>query len=203
MAGAIAVTAEQRAAVEAALRRRDLAPRVRERLEMVKAAALGHDLAAIAAWSGRAERTVRHWLGRFTAGGVAALADAPRPGRPAAADAAYLAALEAAVDAGPRACGLPFDAWTSPRLAAYLEEQRGVRIAPGWLRALLARRRFACGRPKHTLTHLQDPAEVAACQAELAAVGGKGGRRAGALRAALPGRDAPGDEPPPRPRVAP
>ena len=66
--------------------------------------------------------------------------------------------------------------WTSGRLSAYLAEQTGVRLAPGWLRALLARRRFACGRPKHTLDHLQDPDEVAACEAELAAVGGKGGR---------------------------
>ena len=170
------VTAEQRVAVERALRRRDLAPRVRERLEMVKAAALGQDLAAIAAWSGRTERTVRRWLRRFAAGGLAALADAPRAGRPPEADAAYLAALEAAVDSEPPALGLPFDVWTSPRLSAYLAEQTGVRIAPGWLRALLARRRFACGRPKHTLDHLQDPAEVAACEAELAAAGGEGGR---------------------------
>ncbi|MFN8589911.1 MAG: hypothetical protein U0031_00530 [Thermomicrobiales bacterium] len=35
--------AAERTAVEAALRRRDLTPQVRERLEMVKAAALGHD----------------------------------------------------------------------------------------------------------------------------------------------------------------
>ena len=172
----LTVTGEQRAAVEAALRRRDLAPRVRERLEMVKGAALGQDVPTLAAWSGRSARTVRRWLGRFAAGGVAALADAPRAGRPAVADAAYLAALEAAVAAGPRALGLPFDVWTSPRLAAYLAEQTGARIAPGWLRALLARRRFAAGRPKHTLAHLQDPAEVATCAAELAALGEKGGR---------------------------
>lgn len=172
----IEVAAEQRAAVERALRRRELAPRVRERLEMVKAAALGQDLAAIAAWSGRTERTVRRWLRRFAAGGLAALADAPRAGRPPAADAAYLRALEAAADTPPPALGLPFDVWTSGRLSAYLAERTGVRIAPGWLRALLARRRFACGRPKHTLDHLQDPAEVAACEAALAAAGGKGGR---------------------------
>ena len=65
--------------------------------------------------------------------------------------------------------------WTSPRLSAYLAEQTGVRLAPGWLRAILARRRFACGRPKHTLAHLQDPACEAACEAALAEVGGKGG----------------------------
>jgi len=172
----LAVTAEQRAAVEATLRRRDLAPRLRERLEMVKGAALGQDEATIAAWVGRTPRTVRRWLGRFAAGGVAALADAPRPGRPPEADAAYLAALGAALDTEPRALGLPFDVWTSPRLSAYLAEQTGVRLAPGWLRAILARRRFACGRPKHTLDHLQDPDEVAACEAELAAVGEQGGR---------------------------
>ena len=171
----IAVTAEQRAAVEATLRRRDLAPRLRERLEMVKGAALGQDEATIAAWVGRTPRTVRRWLRCFAAGGVAALADALRPGRPPEAGPAYLAALEVAVDTEPRALGLPFDVWTSPRLSAYLAEQTGVRLAPGWLRAILARRRFACGRPKHTLDHLQDPAEVAACEAALAEVGEKGG----------------------------
>ena len=172
----LAVSAEQRAVVEATLRRRDLAPRVRERLEMVKGAALGQDEATIATWVGRTPRTVRRWLRRFAAGGIAALADVPRPGRPPEADAAYLAALEAAVDTPPPALGLPFDVWTSPRLSAYLAERTGARIAPGWLRALLARRRFACGRPKRTLDHLQDPEEVAACEAELAAVGEKGGR---------------------------
>jgi transposase len=174
------VTAAQRTAVEAALRRRDLAPRVRERLEMVKAAALGQDLGAIARWSGRTPATVRRWLAAYREGGLAALADAPRHGRPPKADAAYLATLEAAVDAAPRTLGLPFDVWTSRRLSAYLARQTGVRIAPGWLRVLLHRRRFACGRPKHTLDHLQDPAEVAACQGALRGAGEKsaGGSRA-------------------------
>jgi transposase len=80
------VTAGQRAAVEVALRRRNLAPRVRERLEMVKAAALGQGLATIGRWSGRSPRTIRRWVGRFAAGGIPALADAPRSGRPAVAD---------------------------------------------------------------------------------------------------------------------
>lgn len=182
---AIAVTVEERCVVEAALRRRELTPRVRERLEMVKAAALGQDLAGIARWSGRTPETVRHWLGQFRDGGIAALADAPRRGRPAKADAAYLAALEQAVETAPRTLGLPFDVWTSGRVSAYLAETTGVRIAPGWLRVLLHRERFACGRPKHTLTHLQDPAEVAACEETLRVAGEKGGRAAGAVRVAL------------------
>jgi len=186
-AASIAVTAEERTAVEAALRRRDLTPRVRERLEMVKAAALGEDLEGIARWSGRTPETVRHWLERFRAGGIAALADAPRRGRPPKADSAYLAALEAVVERAPRALELPFDVWTSARLSAYLAETTGIRVAPGWLRVLLHRQRFACGRPKHTLDHLQDPDEVAACQDALATAGEKGRRRTGAVRVALPG----------------
>ena len=168
------VTAAQRAAVEAALRQRPLAPRVRERLEMVKAAALGQDLDEIARWSGRSPETVRRWLAAYQAGSIAALADAPRQGRPPKADAAYLAALEAAVETAPRTLGLACDVWTSERLSAYLLQQTGVRIAPGWLRVLLHQQHFVCGRPKHTLAHLQDPAEVAACQEALRVAGEKG-----------------------------
>ena len=179
------ITAEQQAAVEAVLARRELAPRQRERLEMVKAAWLGEDVATIARWSGRTPRTVRRWLRAVRAGGVSALAGAPIPGRPPKADAAYLAALEAAVETPPRTLDLPFDVWTSGRLSVYLEETTGVRIAPGWLRELLHRARFACGRPKHTLAHLQQPEEVAACAQALRAAGEKGGGAAGTVRIAL------------------
>jgi hypothetical protein len=91
------------------------------------------------------------------------------------ADAAYRQALERAVDTPPRDLGLPFDSWTSARLSAYVAETTGVRIAPGWLRVLLAQQDFVCGRPKHSLKHLQDRAAVATCQAELAAAEKKGG----------------------------
>lgn len=176
--------------VEEALRRRDLAPRLRERLEMVKGVALGQPLAQVAHWSGRTTRTVERWLRAVTAGGVTALADAPRHGRPVKADVAYLAALEQAVETPPPTLGLPFDVWTSPRLSAYLAETTGVRIAPGWVRALLARQRFRSGRPKHTLGHLQDPVARAVCEEVLRAVGEKGARGRGhrrRVRAALPG----------------
>jgi transposase len=173
--------------IEAALRRRDLAPRVRERLEMVKGVALGQPLDAIAQWSGRSGRTVWRWLDAFGHGGLVALTDAPRSGRPARADGAYQAALERAAATPPRTLGLLFDAWTSPRLSAYLAETTGVRIAPGWIRALLSRRRWACGRPKHTLGHLQDPVARTACEHALQAVEKKGGGGRGRLRAPLPG----------------
>jgi transposase len=173
---ALMVTAAQQAAVDHRLRRTDLRRRERQRLEMVKGAAQGWDRTAIARWSGLQETTVQRWLDRFVAGGVDALRDAPRTGRPPKADAAYRAALEQALASVPPALGLPFDVWTSPRLSAYLAETTGVRIAPGWLRALLAERDWVSGRPKHTLYHLQDAHEVAACAQTLADLGEKGAR---------------------------
>jgi transposase len=212
----ITVPPKQREDVQRQRRRPDLTRRVRERLEMVKAAALGDDVERIVRWSGRSVETVEHWLARFAAGGVAALSDAPRSGRPVQADlckptrasrrvqadAAYLAAMETALETPPAQLGLAFDVWTSERLSLYLEQQTGVHSSPGWRRALLSERGWVCGRPKHTLKHLQDPAAVAASRAELAAVGENGASGSGALRAAFPGRDASGDQSLPGSRLA-
>ena len=173
---------EQRAAVEEILHRQTLTPRLRERLEMVKARALGQELPSIATWCGRTVRTVDRWLRRYLAGGAPALTDAPRSGRPPEADARYRQALATVVETAPRELGLGFDVWTSPRLATYLAEQTGVELSAGWVRALLNQEDFVSGRPKHTLKHLQDPAEVAACKEQLAAAEKKGGRGARALR---------------------
>jgi transposase len=177
----VTLGAHDRTTIQTLLHQRELAPRLRERLEMVKAADLWADLPAIAAWRGRSPKTVRRWLERFTVEGIAGLADAPRSGRPAKADQTYLAVLEQTVETPPRTLGLAFDVWTSARLSTYLAQVTGVMLSPGWLRALLARQGFACGRPKHTLGHLQEPDAVATCEAELAQVGEKGGRCAGAL----------------------
>ncbi len=90
------VARSQREVVEAVLRRRDLSPRLRERVEMVKAVALGYGPEAIATWSGRSVRTVGYWLERFVTSGLGALADAPRAGRPPRATPDYLTASEGA-----------------------------------------------------------------------------------------------------------
>src|SRR5262249_30025332 len=125
----ISVTPTQRTDVEQQLQRIDLTRRGRERLGGVKAAARGAGVGRIARWSGRSVATVERWLTRFLEGGVEALGDAPRAGRPVQADGGYVAALETALDTPPQQLGLAFDVWTSARLSAYLEQQTGVRIA--------------------------------------------------------------------------
>lgn len=156
------------AVIETMLTQRSLSPRVRERLEMVKAAYVGDDGEAIVRWIGRTGETVRRWLLAFGAGGVEALADARRGGRPRRADDAYLAALVDAVETDPRALGLAFDPWTTGGyplgVSVYLEETTGTVIAPGWLRVLLGRQQFACGRAQHRVHHLQNAEERATCR---------------------------------------
>lgn len=193
----------QRTVVAARLREPGQSACERERLETVKGAILGWDRVTVAAWSGRGEATVARWLAAFRAGAVEAVVNAPRAGRPRRATAAYLDAPAAAVTADPRTLGRAFDVWTSARLGAYLTETTGTRIAPGWLRVLLHRRRFACGRPKHTLAHLQDPAEAPACAERLREAGGKGGGFARPPRAPLRGRCARRDPPRPGTGLAP
>lgn len=83
------VTQAQHAEVERRLRRRDLTARERERLEMVKAVAVGYNLEQIATWTGRSTRRIHCWLGQFAQHGVAALADKAQTGRPVKADSAY------------------------------------------------------------------------------------------------------------------
>src|SRR3954464_3492813 len=74
------LTPEERDELRATLRREDLSPRVRERLEMVKAADLGHDLGQITALRGGPPPTRRPRVGAAPRGGGGGVACAAPPG---------------------------------------------------------------------------------------------------------------------------
>ena len=185
-AAVITVTAEERTEVEAVLRRRDLPPRLRERLEMVKAAALGQDVAAIARWSGRTPETVRRWLGAFRGGWDRGAGRRPAPGT--TPESRCGVSGRAGTGAWRRRRGR----WDCPSMSgppvasAPISRSRPASASPpAGCGCCCTQQHFACGRPKHTLAHLQDPAEVAACAAALRAAGEKGAGAAGAVRVAL------------------
>ncbi len=174
------LTPEEREEVWVALRPEELPPRVRERLEMVKAAER---------WA-RASDKLRPGAGERRARCAGGWLPLPRAGSP-------LWPMPPARDDRRAPTRLTYGRWRRRRKARRassgcglrrvdqpatmrlpVEERTGVRIAPGWLRVLLGRRRFACGRPKHTLKHLRDPEELATCEAELEEAGKKGSRGA-------------------------
>jgi transposase len=131
---------------------------------MIRLSHLGHTIPQIAAHLGRHQQTVRRVVSGFLADGFAILADRPRPGRPATLTDDLLATVEQRLDAD-AAAGRT---WTMPHLAAWIEEEHGVVITPGWLAERLKARRFRWKRTQSSLRHKQaDPDLQAPKEAEL------------------------------------
>jgi transposase len=102
--------------------------RLVERARMIWLASQGQRVAAIAVEMRVHPQTVRHWLKRFNAAGVAGVQDAPRSGRPATYTPEQVGAVIAAALTDPQRLSLPFGCWTLDRLAAYLNEEKGIPI---------------------------------------------------------------------------
>jgi transposase len=98
------------------------------------------------------EQTVRRWLKRWLAEGVAGLRDRPMPGGPAKITDAYRERLLAAVRRRPRGLGRPYSLWTLQRLADYLAELTGIRLSYETVRVALKAGGIVLSRPQHTVT---------------------------------------------------
>ena len=160
----IRLTPEQREELNQRARARTLAPRLRERLEMVRLSDLGQTIPQIAQTLGHHDQTVRKYLKAFVADGFAALPDRPIPGRPPSIRRADLDALGQLLDTA----AAQGETWTTPRLRQWLARERGVRISTDRLGRLLRRERMRWKRTKHAVRHKQtDPALQEAAQAHL------------------------------------
>jgi transposase len=97
-----------------------------ERAQIIWRSSQGQRVPAIARDLRLCEATVRQWLKRFNAQGLAGLQDEPRPGPPKSYTPEQVSELIAAVLSKPQDLGLPFACWTLDRLAAYLGEHKGI-----------------------------------------------------------------------------
>lgn len=102
--------------------------RLRDRARICWLSHQGQRVAAITAALGIADGTVRLWITRFNAEGLVGLRDRRRGGRPPTYTAEQVGELVAASLTDPQTLGLPFASWTLDRLAAYLQEERGIAI---------------------------------------------------------------------------
>ena len=73
---------QERGELERAVRARNVPKALHLRAQIILAGVEWTDDYEIAALVGCDHRTVRKWIGRFNAGGLAGLGDAPRPGQP-------------------------------------------------------------------------------------------------------------------------
>ena len=122
------LTVSEVESVERWARSRTEPARVVERAEIIRRAHAGEPVRMIAREMGVGVGTVRLWVKRFNAAGVDGLADEPRAGRPPTYTPEDVGEVVAAALTKPTDIGLPFGAWTLDRLAAYLNEEKGIPI---------------------------------------------------------------------------
>jgi transposase len=134
----------------------DKRPEVVQRSMAIRLLHFGHKAEEVAQMQAVSKPTIYGWFHRWERGGVDALANLPKSGRPPKADDEYSLALEAVIDKEPSEVGYEFNIWTVERLSAHLEKVTGTALSESRLRALLKRKGYRYRRPKYDLGHLQD-----------------------------------------------
>jgi transposase len=119
---------QERQALKALARSRAAPARLVERARIVSFASEGVPPTQIARRLELDPRTVDTWIQRFNEGGIAALQDRPRSGRPLTYPAQVVGELIAASLTDPRQLDLPFGCWSVRRLETYLNDERGILI---------------------------------------------------------------------------
>lgn len=122
------LTPDEKATLERLARSRTAAAREVERARIVWYAHEEQRVPTIAKRLGLTEQTVRVWLKRFNDQGLAGLKDQGRSGRPATYTSEQVGEVIATSLTKPETLGLPFASWTLDRLAAYLNEVKGIPI---------------------------------------------------------------------------
>src|SRR5262245_55532236 len=122
------LTAEDRSAIEKLSRSRTASAREVERAHIILLASRGTRVPAIAQELALTEITIRTWLKRFNAAGLAGLQDRPRSGRPVTYQPEQVSAVIATALTKPQQLNQPFACWTLDRLATYLNEEKKIPI---------------------------------------------------------------------------
>lgn len=139
-------------------------PEVRQRAIAIRLLHLGHAPEAVAEMLAVAPSTIWNWHRRYRTQGLNGLANRAKSGRPAKADAHYLAEVERALDTDPRELGYAFSVWTINKLRKHLEKQTGILLSYTRFRALLSKHEYVYRQPKHDLSDLQDADAKAAAE---------------------------------------
>ncbi|MCQ8836629.1 helix-turn-helix domain-containing protein [Streptomyces malaysiensis] len=160
----VALTDGQQREPHAFLARRDLTAYTRQRAECIRFLDRGRTVSEVADLLECHPVTVRAAVHRFADGGIEALPDAPRPGRPAKPlgpdDRSALAELlDVSAEAG--------ITWSAPALRDWLRVERGVEISADWLSELLHRDGFRGKRTRDSVRHKANPVLQQAARAHL------------------------------------
>jgi transposase len=148
------LTEEQHQQLHQRAHRPDVAPRTRDRLEMVRLSAMGWAIPKIARHLDQHEQTVRSWIKAFLDGGFEALADKPHTGQKSGITPEILAAVAEWLTKGDRT-------WNARQIAAEVTARYGITRSLAQWHRLLRRLRLTYKRTRRSLRHKQNAVEVA------------------------------------------
>ncbi len=133
------LTQAERKTVHRLAQSRTEAARLVQRAQVIWLSHQGSQVAAIADEVGFSQNSVRKWIKRFTAHGLAGLQDEPRAGRPVTYPPEQVSVVIETALTKPDALGLPFACWTLDRLEAYLNEHKQIGMKRSRIDDLLIR----------------------------------------------------------------
>ncbi len=151
----VCLTDEQRRELRL-LARREVG-RVSERIHFVLLSDQGHSPPEIAGLFGYSAASVRVWLERYQAEGLAGLYDQPRSGRPRKVNPQVEEQLVELVQNDPQQAGYLATFWTVAMLAMALSKKIGVTLSLGSVRLALQRLGLRWGRPRLAMPIKVDP----------------------------------------------
>jgi len=136
----------------------DKAPRVALRLQALLLSVEGLTPPQIADLLHVHRTRVHAWVCHWNQYGEEGILEGHRSGRPGQLSAAQLQQFRDIVESGPVAYGLNSGVWTSPVLAAVIQEEFGIQYHPGHVRKVLHRIGCSVQRPTTRLAQA-DPKE--------------------------------------------
>ena len=150
----VTLTEDERVELNRRSHLRSIAPRTRDRLEMVRLCDAGWSVPQIARHMGQHSETVRFWIKAFLTSGFDGLEYRSPVGQTSTLTAAMLSDLREEVGKGRRT-------WTAGQAAHWISERHGVALSPGRVSVHLKRAGLSRQRSGPDLTHKQKPEEVA------------------------------------------
>jgi transposase len=142
------LTAAERRQLRAKVRDLSLSARIHQRYRVIDEVRKGRAIVEAAERSGCHFTVAYNWVRRFNASGFATFERAPNPrGRPPILRAEQLRQLVEVALSSPLERGLPFSAWSVPKLAEYCREKGLLPpVTDEWVRRLLRREGLSAQR---------------------------------------------------------
>lgn len=156
----VQLTDQQKEELHRRTRQKNLPPKLRDRLEMVRLSDAGWSVPQIAKHFQLTESRTRHWIKTFLNEGFDALAGKKHPGPSPKLTPEVMEQLKEKVTEEQRT-------WSSGQAAGWLADEMGISVTTSHLCRVMNQSGLSYKRTTRTLTHKQKPEQVAAKQADL------------------------------------